>query len=335
MTNPRTHITLEHVAQAAGVTPMTISRFFRTPQKVSQGTRERISQAIEKLGYVADSTASRLAGKSRPMLAIVAPSLDLPYVPEIIEGVSEAADTVNAALMVFETRFSLEMQEKRIEAAIGWRPDGIIFVGDTVSDRSRRQITASGIPFVEAWAASDTPVGVDIGLSHRAIAAQMTGALIGAGYQTVAFGVRRLGYRVEVERLDGYLDAVSSAGRTPLVVDIADPGEHYKAGAMILRQALDLTSRPDALFLAGDVLAAGAIFECHRLGLAAPLDLAICGFGDSPISASIVPSLTTVRLPTRELGYAAVGHCIAGVPERVGLLAPEPIERESARLAFK
>ncbi|MEV8468278.1 LacI family DNA-binding transcriptional regulator [Fluviibacterium sp. DFM31] len=335
MKSQRPQITLDDVATRAGVTTMTISRYFRTPEKVSPATRDKIAAAIDQLGYVADSTAARLAGKTRSLLAVITPSLALPYVPEIIEGVSEVADRADAALMLHETRFDLTLQEQRIEAAISWRPDGIIFIGDTISDRSRRQIAAAQIPFVEAWAQSDHPVGIDVGLSHSDLARDMTLRLIGAGYKTIGFAVRRMGYRVEAERLKGYQQAMTAHGRAPQVFECGDQATSFQSGAQLLTMARAATPAPDALFFAGDLLAAGALFEAQRQGLRVPQDIAICGFGDYPISREIVPSLTTVALPTRALGRRAAHLCLPQAPQPS---PPEPctssfVERQSARLA--
>lgn len=328
-----TKATLTAVARVAGVTVMTLSRYFRTPDKVAEATQERIARAIKELGYVPDASASRLAGKKRPVLVIIVPSLELPYVAELFESVAEASADYGAALMVMETQFDPSRQERKIEEALSWRPDGIVFVGDTLSNRSRHLITSNSSRFVEAWAAADDAIDINIGLSHRDAARQLAAAFVEAGYDRVAFAVRRLGYRVETDRVAGYRQAMAAHGRPEMILESSADASSYQNGSALFAQAWDAVPRPDVIFFAGDLLAVGALFEAHRRGIAVPGQIAVSGFGDYPIASEIDPALTTVRLPMRALGKAAVDACIngagtSGLDEKIEL-----IERASARLS--
>lgn len=327
-----TKATLNAVAQAAGVTVMTLSRYFRSPDKVAKATKARIASAISELGYVPDASASRLAGKKRPVLVIVAPSLELPYVAQLFDSVAEASDVYGAALFVMETQFDPAKQERKIEDALSWRPDGIIFAGDTISARSRHLIKSNSSRFVEAWAASDDVVDVNIGLSHQAAARRVAAGLVDAGYQKIAFAVRLLGYRVEAERLDGYRQAMQDAGLPTCEFEGHSRVSPYQSGADLFKEAWTHTPRPDAVFFAGDLLAVGALFEAQRSGISVPGDIAVCGFGDYPIAREISPSLSTVRLPIGALGRAAVDACLDGVWTEALDNEVTLVQRLSARL---
>jgi len=327
-----TKATLNAVAQAAGVTVMTLSRYFRSPDKVAKETKARIAAAISELGYVPDASASRLAGKKRPVLVMVVPSLELPYVAQLFDSVAEASDVHGAALLVMETQFDPAKQEKKIEDALSWRPDGIIFAGDTISARSRHLIKSNGARFVEAWAASDDVVDVNIGLSHKEAARRVAAGLVDAGYRRIAFAVRLLGYRVEADRLEGYREAMREADLPTCEFEGHSLVSPYQSGADLFSQAWQHKPRPDAVFFAGDLLAVGALFEAQRSSIHVPDHIAVCGFGDYPIAREISPSLSTVRLPIGALGRAAVDACFDGAAAKALDEDVMLVQRLSARL---
>lgn len=322
-------VTLEDVASKAGVTVMTLSRFFRTPDKVAAATRARISTAIEQLGYVGNATAARLAGNARPMIAVIVPSLDLPYVSDVFAGVAEAAEARDAAVMLSETHFAPDRQETLIETALSWQPTGVVFLGDTLSERSRRMIAANRSRFVETWAYAAEPVDLSVGISNFDASFLAATALLRHATGPVGFAARRLGYAIEQHREDGYRAAMAEAGLAPVVYAVEGEASGFAAGAELMQQIID-DGRVGSVLFAGDVIAAGALFEAQRRQVAVPGAVAICGIGNYDIGKHCVPSLSTVALPSVDIGRRAVEACFG---QQSSLCLPATlVARQSARI---
>ncbi len=325
-------VTIEDVAQAAQVTPMTVSRFFRAPDKVAPATRARIEAVIDTLGYVRDGMAARMAGRAAPVLVCVLPTLSHPYAADVFGGVSGVARAADAALMLYETEFDAARQEAALADALSWRPTGVVHLGGALSGRSTRQVRAAETRFVEAWELAETPLQVSVGVSNISLAHEITGALLRAYHAPVAFALRRSGHRVEGQREAGYRAAMAKAGQTAQVIDVDAATNSYGAGAALLMAALALTPRPRALLCAGDLLAAGAVFEAQRRGLSVPDEIAIAGMGGYELGAHLVPALTTAAIPSREIGIRAAEVALGAQAEGRVPMAFRLIERGSARL---
>lgn len=317
------------VAAHAGVTVMTLSRYFRTPEKVGRDTRERIAAAIADLGYVRDATAARLAGKARPMICVIVPSLGLPYATDAFAAISMAAEARGAAVMVSETQFDPVRQEALIEDALSWRPTGIVHLADTASEQSRKMIAANSVRFVEAGSFNADPVDISIGVSSFDAAEALSRAVFAAYRGPVGFALRRSGYDLEREREAGYRAACAAFGQAPVVLEESARYSPFEAGARLLRRAIAHEALRAVIF-AGDYIATGALLEAQRTGRKVPGDLAICGMGNYQIAAYTVPSLTTVDLPTQRIAEIAVEACFKELSSYK--LDAKLIERESCRL---
>lgn len=331
MTRRATGITQADVAEKAGVTVMTLSRYFRTPEKVARTTRQRIAAAIQDLGYVGDATAARLAGQASPMLSVIVPSLGLPYAADVFAEISLAAEARGAAVMAWETNFNPERQERLIERALSWRPTGIIHLGDTPSERSRRTIAANATRFVEAGSYRTDAIDVSVGVSNSAASRALSEAVFASYDQPVAFAVRRSGYDLEREREAGYRAAAAATGRPALVIAEGNEAPHFETGAKLLSRAQEIVGLRAVIF-AGDYLATGALFEAQRRGIKVPHDVAVCGMGNYAIAPFTVPPLTTIDMPTKKIATLAVSACF---DEPVSApVAAELIARQSCPLAI-
>jgi LacI family gluconate utilization system Gnt-I transcriptional repressor len=181
----------------------------------------------------------------------------------------------------------------------------------------------------------EDPIDMAVGFSNYDAAFEVTRILAEMGYRRVAiFTTFTKDNERQMERLAGYRAAVEAYGldRDPQLVDEVEMD--LKAAAQHLRMLFDRRSDVEAVFCTGDFIAAGVLFECQRLGLRVPRDLAIAGFEGLEIAENVTPSLTTVRIPRFEIGVRAgemLLDRIAGraAETRVVDLGFEVIQRES------
>lgn len=325
--------TLEDVALEAGVTPMTVSRLIRQPDKVASSTRERIVRAIATVGYVQNAYASRLAGTRRPILCSIVPTLEVSYFGAVLRGVAEAADRADAALMIGETNYDPDRQDQLFRDFLGWHPHGIIHMADELSPASRTLVGMSGSRLVEAWEVSEDAIDSSVGFSNRSAARDLTRALMNAGYKNVAFASRKGDRGRALLRRIGYSDAIAERSREQIVFETKAEGSGYGVGADLMDEILRSDRTTDAVFFAGDTLGVGAMYQAIRRGLRVPEEIAIAGFGDLDLSCAIEPGLTTVRVPNAAIGSRCVEIILEPQRRRVvDDLGFELVQRGSARL---
>jgi len=313
--SPRRMARMSDVARLAGVTAMTVSRALRTPEKVSPETRKRVEEAVQRSGFVLNYAARSLVSQRSQIIVALFPTVMNSVFSGTIEGLSKLLAEHGYPLLLGETDFDTETEERLLAGFIGWRPAGIVVTGSNHTVGTRAMLQNADVPVVELWGLPKKPFDVSVGFSNSDAAYEMTCSLWEWGYRRIAF--LSLGYprnsRTE-ERRRGYLRAVEELGLPRERGLEAKVHFGFQAGRDGLRTILQRQPDVDAIFCSSDTLAVGALTEAIRMGLRVPQDLAIAGFGDVELAAELVPSLTTVHLPRAEMGARAAEVLL----ERIG-----------------
>ncbi|MEF7616281.1 LacI family DNA-binding transcriptional regulator [Aquincola sp. MAHUQ-54] len=301
-------MTVHDVARVAGVSIITVSRAVNTPEQVSAPTLERVRDAIARTGYVPNLIAGGLRSRRSRLVAAVVPSLSGGVFTETIESLTLALGSHDYQVLLGQSGFTPAGEDALLDALIGRRPDGIVLTGIMHSHEGRNRLLASGIPVVETWDLTSTPIDMIVGFSHERLGFDVCDFLL-------ARGRRRLGIvsgnddRAR-QRNEGFCRAAARAGvRAPQVELVPSPTTHEKgrAGlAALLEKAPDV----DGVFCGSDALAMGALTECLVRSIGVPGDLSIVGHGDVNFSASLHPPLTTVRIDYDRIGRTAAQFII-------------------------
>jgi LacI family transcriptional regulator, gluconate utilization system Gnt-I transcriptional repressor len=302
-------ITLRDVALLAGVAPITASRAVNTPDQVSPEVLKKVLHAVERTGYVPNRVAGGLASSRSGLIAAVVPSIVVSVFVETIETLNNTLFEGGYQLMLGQTGYSAEREEALLEAIIGRRPDGIFITGIMKSSKGRTRLLASGIPVVETWDLTPTPIDMLIGFSHSDIGREVANYLMSKGRRRFALVIA--GDERAVRRAAAFRHAVTQRGLEDVFLDNVGASRTLKSG----REALNriLTQRPDvdAIFCSSDLLAMGVLTEAVARGIRVPQQLSIVGFGDVPYVADMVPALTTVHINGSDIGRKAAGFLIA------------------------
>jgi LacI family transcriptional regulator len=174
-------------------------------------------------------------------------------------------------------------------------------------------------------------------LNERSGAATMAAYLAGLGHRTIGYITGPEGMKSTRERLEGFCDALERQGCPPRTDLIARGAYSFQSGVDAARLLLDRPSPPTAIFASNDEMAAGVIYTARQLRLDVPGDVSVAGFDDSPLASRIVPSLTTIRRPEREMARLAATKLIAFVEGRddearqLAMLEPSLVIRDSTR----
>ncbi len=339
--------TMRDVARIAGVSSMTVSRVLGQPEIVAESTRNKVQEAIAKLGYVPDMIASSLSSKKSGFIAAIVPTLNNINFAQTAGGLSDTLKEAGFQLLIGYTNYQLSEEEQLVQLMLGRRPEAIVLTGGHHTNATRELLLAAGIPVVEIWDLPQQPIGHAVGFSNFDVGLAMTSRLIDDGYRRIGFlgppeddsGFRdfRGG-----ERLKGYQKALGRAGlSTDLVIRHGLGPVSFTHGAEGLTALLEQHDDIDAVFAVSDPSAVGAMMECQRRGIKVPHDLAVAGFGDFEIGTQIIPSLTTVHIDCVDIGQRT-GQLLldllarplgqAGEDQQVLDLGFEIIERRSTEI---
>src|SRR5215510_15040571 len=164
-------ITLADIAKLAGVSAITASRALNTPDRVSPDTLQRVREAVERTGYVPNMVAGGLASTRSRLVAAVVPTIAGPVFLETIQALTDALAESGYQLMLGQSGYANSREDALLDAIIGRRPDGIVLTGIMHSAEGRRRLLAAGIPVVETWDLTPTPIDMLVGFSHEKVGA--------------------------------------------------------------------------------------------------------------------------------------------------------------------
>jgi LacI family gluconate utilization system Gnt-I transcriptional repressor len=327
---------LVDVARAAGVSPMTVSRALREPDRVSPALRARVEHAVAKTGYVPDLVASSLTRGATRLVGIIVPTLTASIYAETVAGLTGTLRANGFEALLGDSGYAVDVEEKLIAAFLGRRADGLVLSNVVHSPGARRMLERAGVPVVETGNLTDEPIDMVVGFSNADAARDMMRYLVECGHRAIGFiGAPRNDNPQATDRRRAYDEAVETfalANAPTLAVECASD---VSSGGAALERIVERHPEATAVFAASEVRAIGALLQCQRRGWAVPRRIAIAGFNDAGLGAHLVPALTTVRVPRHEIGRRAAQMILDRLADRRGGsrvvdLGYEIVVRESA-----
>jgi len=330
-------VTLNAVARAAGVSAITVSRYFNQPEQVSPERRERIAAVVAELGYVPNLVAGGLASARGKIVGMVIPNISGPIFANTIQGFSDTLSRHGYQLLLASSYFDIEQEENAVRAFLGWSPAALVLTSHFHSAGTEKMLAEADIPVIETWDYQPERGPMQIGFSHFEVGVTAARHLLEKGYQRIAFVQNSApGDFSALERRDGYAATLRGAGREPWFFAPDADRAPFDAGKQAMEALMNASPRPDAIIFANDNLAAGGLLAGQRAGLKIPEDCAVLGFGDYPFAEMLLPSLSTIKPPALEIGVLAATRVLESLGvlpsdevQRLNLLECQVIERES------
>jgi LacI family gluconate utilization system Gnt-I transcriptional repressor len=253
---------------------------------------------------VPDPAARALASRRSTHVAVLIPMLTNMLFVEMLEALQQVLRGAGYQTLIGVTHYDPEEEEQLLREQLAHRPAGLIITGLDRNEATRALIAECGLPCVHLMEVSPTPDVHSVGLSQFDAAMTMTRHLLGRGYRRIAFAAAQLDPRT-LQRLEGWRREMSSAGCHDMALECLDPApSSLVLGGAMLEKILEQDPSVDAIFFCNDDLAQGALLAAQRHGIAVPDRVAVAGFNDLVGSDLMVPPLTTVRTPRREIGDA-------------------------------
>lgn len=326
-------VTLHDVAKLAGVAPITASRALNSPAQVSEDVRRKVADAVARTGYVPNLLAGGLASTRSRLVAAVVPTIAGPVFLETVQSLTEALAEHGYQMMLGQAGYAGSREDALLEAIIGRRPDGIVLTGIMHSAEGRRRLLASGIPVVETWDLTPTPIDMLVGFSHAEVGRQVAEFLHRRGRRRCA--VVSGDDERALRRLEAFRATAQALGLPEVQAVTVPAPTTLKSGRQALAQLLAGGTPPDAVFCSSDLLALGVLTEAQARALDLPGALALVGFGDLDFAADLHPALTTVRINGAAIGRQAAQFIVAraegrSVDPRIVDIGFSIVERQSS-----
>ncbi len=330
---------ISEVARLAGVSAATASRVVSSSAyPVSAAARERVLEAARTLDYVPNALARGLLKSRVPVVGVIVHDITDPYFAEVVRGVEDGASLAGFLVITCSSERDAERERSYVRLLRSIQAAAIVFAGSGLDDPAlnveiERHVAAmqtdgAAIVHLSPHALGQPEVSVD----NEAGIAAMVAALVALGHRRIAFLAGPRSLFVARERLAGYRRGLEEAGIAFDEWLVVRTSFDRDGGALGVDTLVAGDAPFSAVCCANDLLALGALHRLAELGIAVPGSVSVAGFDDISTAALTAPSLSTVRLPLRELGRRGFEHAnglLAGdTPERV-VLPTEVILRGS------
>ncbi|WP_375450317.1 LacI family DNA-binding transcriptional regulator [uncultured Devosia sp.] len=339
MSTTRRTPTIQDVARFAQVSTATVSRALSSPERVSQDTRLRISEAVLATGYTLNQAARSLRQRTSKTILVALPDIRNIFFSAILDAIEREATRRGYSTLVCNRCSGPNPARQLGEYFRSHRADGLLLLDGALNLSHLLELAGepTDVPLVVACEdIPDAPFHT-VKTDNARAAASATQHLINLGHTRIGHIAGPLGNVLRDERLEGFRQAIHDAG---LYVrpDWIFPGNfQMESGFAAGLDYLAGTDRPTAMFAANDEMAIGFLSALREKGLECPRDISVVGFDDLAVAVHYSPPLTTIRQPREKLGQMAAQMLIgllegrAVEPRRVVLRSELILRSSTAR----
>ena len=304
----RLNLTLEDIGRLAGVSRSTVSRVINDQESVSETVRDRVQEVIKLTGFTPNAAARSLVSGRTGVIGLVIPSrvhslFEDPYFSRLIQGISAASNQSGNMLSLFIFQNEEEEADLYPRVVTAGFLDGLIVTATRMADPLLTRVAGGEIPVVVIGRPDVENVSY-IDIDNRDGGRQAAAHLCSLGYQRIGLLGAPASTTAGLDRLNGFVEGLAECGM-PLRPGLRVDGDFSEASGFEAMRNLIL-QRPDAVFVASDTMALGALRALNEAQIRVPEDIAIVGFDGLQASENSVPRLTTIRQPVMRAGRSAV-----------------------------
>lgn len=299
--------TINDIARLAGVSKKTVSRVLNASPLVRPDTREKVEALMQRLGYAPDPMARGLAFRKSFLIGMVSDNPNAQYIVHMQNGALDALRGSGYELVVHpcDSKHADYIAGVR-QFVLQHRLAGVFLVPRVSEDEALVEMLREiGCRYARIAAVSLDDASRMITSNDREGAVEVGNYLESLGHRRIALISGPMRYLSSRERSAGFIDALRARGIEVPPEHVVEGGYTFESGVACAEKLLALSPRPTAIFALNDEMAAGVCKAAFKQGLRIPGDVSVVGFDDSPLASRLWPSLTTVRLPIREMGMMA------------------------------
>lgn len=300
-------VTIQDVAREAGVSIATVSRFINDHSgAMSETTRRRLEEVVQRLGYVPNSAAQTLKTGRSKLIGVVLADIAHFYWSAMLAGIEEGAQERGYGVVISSAGNSAEAQHRYVSMFLKQKIDGILLNPANADPKTLSRWASLPCPVImldRTFPGLDFPMVAVDNVHGARIAVEH---LLGLGHRDigiVSWPLENLSNRRE--RLEGYQQALRAAGIEPNPAHIRFAGESWDDGVLETVALFAGSTPPTAVFAANAEINLQVLAGIKQIGLEVPRDVSVVGFDDSPWDPLLEPALTTVATPAHQLGKLA------------------------------
>lgn len=296
--------TIVDVARAVGVSTATVSRVLNNQPGVDPRLAATVRKAMKELGYRPSRVARSLRTRQSRVWALIISDIGNPFFTDMVRGIEDVAYAAGYSIILCNSEEDPAKEASYLELAIAESVAGVILM-PTGKETDLEPLASFGIAVVLADRTLATETTDSVVIDNPTGAAQAVGHLVRGGYRRIACITGPLTTTTGAQRYAGYREALREGGIAvdESLVRVADFKE--EGGRLAMTDLLRQRERPDAVFVANNVMTVGALHGIAEAGLAIPGDIAVVGFDDMSWSDLLRPRLTTVAQPSYDMGVEA------------------------------
>ncbi len=317
---------IRDIALRAGASVATVSRVINDSGYVSADARARVQRAIAELDYTPNAGARRMRSGASRMIGVVLPALDVPFFGILAHVLERELFRRGYQALICCTDESADQEAQYISMLLSQQVDGVLAASVLADSTQYQRLVDAGIPIVALDRAFPGLTAVSVAVDHQAGGRMMAAHLLGLGHQRFAvIGAPSHSPPVQA-RVAGVVAELAKAGlRAQVVLGVAHDFDACRVLAEQVLAAQTLPDRPTAVIGTTDIAAIAAVHAAIGMGLAVPKDVSVIGFDDLPEARYVLPALTTVAQPLREIGAQAVAQICGLIAAEAVALEPLPL----------
>ncbi|HEX7098114.1 MAG TPA: LacI family DNA-binding transcriptional regulator [Acidimicrobiia bacterium] len=334
----RERVSLRAVAELAEVSVATVSRVMsQSSHPVAEETRKRVLAAAERLGFQPNQLARALVTARSQTVGVIVHDISDPYFGELVKGLEDEIRADGYRLFVASSDRDPERELEYLRAFEAYQVDALVFAASALEDAAYRHDVETLVDRFESRGGitlvlSDHFVGGHkVHFDNRAATAAMVDYLADLGHRHIGFITGPPDLTVSRHRENAFREAMEQRGLSYDTDLVAEGSFSIEGGKRAAMQIVD-TGAPTAIFAANDLMAIGATRALLDAGYRIPDDISVAGFDDMPLAEYAPVPLTTVRVPTYDIGREGavlLRQILAGQDPDDAYLTGEIIERRS------
>jgi LacI family transcriptional regulator len=303
---------LDDVARVAGVSLATASRALSAPKMLKPATLAKVLDAARLLGYLPHGAARALASRRTHSVGAVIPTLDNAIFASSTQALQRELGAHDYRLLLGSHEYDSAREVQVTRALLERGVDALVLVGTDHSPELYQLLAGFGSHYVLTWSLDESGHHPCVGFNNREVGARVAQYLYDLGHREFGMisGFTAHNDRAR-DRIVGVREALSARGVVLRPERVVETSFSVQSGREALHAMLGAEAAPTAVICGNDILAQGALLEAHALGIDVPRALSITGVDDMELSAHLPPGLTTMRIPTLEIGRRAAQHILA------------------------
>ncbi|MGN1400650.1 MAG: LacI family DNA-binding transcriptional regulator [Bacillus sp. (in: firmicutes)] len=333
-------VTIKDVAKEANVATSTVSRVLKDSPHISEKTKKRVREVMDRLGYYPNFQAQSLAGRNTKALGVIMPnsayhSFQNPFFSDVLRGISIKANEAKYGLYLSTSSTEEDIYDEVVSMVQGKRVDGVLLLYSRKNDKLFSFLEERKVPYAVVGRPYKKEQRITyVDNDNVGTAEDVTNYLLERGHTRIGFIGGNLDYVVTIDRLNGYKQALKEAG-IPYDAELVAQEDQVKAnGKALIERLMYMPDRPTALITLDDLMAYEIINYLEELQINVPEDLSIISFNNHIIAEHSRPALTSVDINIFQLGYQATACLIEKIsnpdtpPKRI-TIETKIIERKS------